>query len=45
MHKGVNIVGRLREAREKVGETWLLVLNLNLEIVIITSTTRTEAEL
>ena len=45
MHKGVNITGQLHAARENVGETWLLVLNLNLEIVIITSTTRTVAEL
>ena len=36
MHKGVNITGQLHAARENVGETWLLVLNLNLEIVIIT---------
>ena len=35
MHKGVNIAGPLHAARENVGETW--PLNLNLEIVSITN--------
>jgi len=40
MHKGVNIAGPLHAARENVGETW--PLNLNLEIVSITKQAQPE---